>query len=483
MCVRIEAGYLDVTLSEDLIAARNRIGKRLIYRCTICGQSQDFCLEHSMLTPDGTVLATDVATVTVEMLLLAGEQETAGGESFGRTPPLKWFKEHTKNKAHRNTHAKWVSFYVESMGYLKGKSARHHELSWRAGDSIPCGKNPIFAVGHQGATYPTRENARAEIGDMMALTGRAVEALFDEKIFVKFQRTAEQPAMAIPLHYEQVEEVTPGLIYWNQTQVGDQYCEASWSRFVPLEELCGTAAEYFAAVLGTEVTENTLRLPQDMFEYALFEVGLKNGRSAEPIKFEPPADYVEFAEKISLYKSMGFMPPETWVNDLPSVVDMANLLKRPPGMTPPSGEQTERSDSPQGAGWFAVIALRIKKGPLTDMKVKMVFTCKEQLWNQLWETFGVDAWCADVVEIENVAWERTRARLASRAGASGAPGSNDSAPDGVSDRLGVWRNVAEGSMAAGTTTAGDASTVQALTDLMSDLSLFESDEDDSCDEI
>ena len=139
-CVPIEfAVKRPVPVSSEKTVPRNRVGSHVWLRCTCCGSGYVFAYEQDLRAVNGVVLATDVTELTTVKLMLAGEQTTKFGDAFTYDTPLTWFRSHVAGKRHRIKHAVTTAFYNEALGFLEGKSARHHEVAWRSGSSTPFG--------------------------------------------------------------------------------------------------------------------------------------------------------------------------------------------------------------------------------------------------------------------------------------------------------------------------------------------------------
>ena len=103
--------------------------------------------------------------------------------------------------------------------------------------------------------------------------------------------------------------------------------------------LFDNAVDYYQAVLGVTPTPANIGLPQEIYEYLIFEKHefcQRDPRTQQPIPYKPYEGYKPLAEKLAHRRQMrGWVQPAAFASETdPGAVVEAMIKKYPPATTP-----------------------------------------------------------------------------------------------------------------------------------------------------
>ena len=165
------------------------------------------------------------------------------------------------------------------MGPLMGMSARFLTRSVLTNVPLPLLGCLAPCCSQQGASYPTKENVRKEVGEMQDLPGLLLKAAYDRKVMVILPSPAG-PARAskelqIFLELSEIKRVQPAVVFWNNMQLETKYRGSAASKFIGSEQLFDTHYDWSVQVLGVEPNKASVLLAQaSLFQPELADVVL-----------------------------------------------------------------------------------------------------------------------------------------------------------------------------------------------------------------
>ena len=133
-----------------------------------------------------------------------------------------------------------------------------------------------------------------------------------------------------------------------------------------------TEAEYWEDVVGMLPSAAAPFLPIWMMQKLIYEDGVKVGETAaKPRTYDPPPNYVLFADKMAELKKKGWKMPSAWNGKGPMPACM-NMLARWPVATPEDGSNDAKS--PAGAAWYPAMVMETHENSWIheELGVKMV---------------------------------------------------------------------------------------------------------------
>ena len=161
-----------------------------------------------------------------------------------------------------------------------------------------------------------------------------------------------------------IASVTTAMVYWSATQISHGYSLNHGGALVEWPQLFDNAVNYYCTVLGATPRPSNIGLPQEIYEYLIFEkhgLSQQDPRTNAPIPYARYEGYVPLAVKLDRRSRMdGWVKPTNFLSDTePGPVTEALVMRYPPATTPM--EKTTDSLHPKGKGWYAVLVVRLRK--------------------------------------------------------------------------------------------------------------------------